>query len=211
VIRGAGYFPLKRLIDLLASVMAIVVTLPIQLIVAGLILVRLGRPVFFRQKRPGKDGRVFELVKFRTMLDVDETKGLVTDEQRLTRLGQILRSASLDELPTFFNVLRGDMSLVGPRPLLVDYLPRYSPRQARRHEVHPGITGLAQASGRNSLSWEEKLEMDVEYVERCSFWLDAAILFRTVASVVRREGISAEGHVTMGQFQGAAQGAVDAG
>jgi len=208
---GAGYAVAKRLVDLLASIAALIVTLPIQLVVAALILVRMGHPVLFRQERPGKDGRVFELVKFRTMLAVDDAAGRITDEQRLTRLGRFLRSASLDELPTFVNVLRGDMSLVGPRPLLVDYLPRYSPRQARRHEVRPGITGLAQASGRNLLSWDEKLEMDVEYVERCSLWFDLSILVKTVLAVVRREGINAEGHVTMAEFHGAARGAVDAG
>ena len=198
-----SYDPLKRVIDVSVGGAAFVASLPVQAVIAGLVKKRLGSPVLFRQERPGKDGQVFELVKFRTMLDVDESKGLVTDEQRMTKFGAFLRSTSLDELPSLLNVVKGDMSLVGPRPLLVRYLDRYTSDQARRHEVRPGITGLAQVSGRNALSWEDKFAKDVEYVDNRSLRLDLKILLATVAKVVKRDGIAAEGQATMGEFLGA--------
>lgn len=190
----------KRVLDVCGASVAFIVSLPIQLSVAVAVASKLGRPVLFRQLRPGRDGKIFTLIKFRTMVDVDPDRGLVTDGQRLTRFGAALRSTSLDELPTLLNVIRGDMSVVGPRPLLVAYLARYSPEQARRHGVRPGITGLAQVSGRNTLDWAERFELDVDYVEARSFALDVKILVRTVVSVFKREGISAEGHVTMHEF-----------
>ena len=197
-----AYDPLKRLIDLVVGGLAYVVSMPAQGVLAVLVRRKLGSPVLFRQPRPGKGGEVFELVKFRTMLEVDEAEGLVTDEQRMTRFGAFLRSTSLDELPSLWNVVKGDMSLVGPRPLLVRYLERYSPEQARRHEVRPGITGLAQVSGRNAISWDEKFAKDVEYVDNRSLRLDLRILFKTVAKVLKRDGISADGEVTMTEFMG---------
>lgn len=164
----------------------------------------MGRPVLFTQDRPGMHGRVFELKKFRTMVKADASRGLVSDEQRLTDFGRFLRSTSLDELPSLINVLKGDMSLVGPRPLLVGYLGRYSSQQARRHEVRPGISGLAQVRGRNVLSWEEKFAFDVEYVESRSALLDLKIVCWTFATVFRRDGISSEHHATMPEFMGSA-------
>ncbi|MFJ4166474.1 sugar transferase [Microbacterium sp. NPDC089698] len=195
-----AYDPLKRLLDVVAAGIALVVLSPVIAVVAILVATRLGRPVLFAQPRPGKDAKVFVLRKFRSMRDVDPAQGLVTDEQRLTRFGRALRSTSLDELPSLWNVLKGDMSVVGPRPLLVEYLPRYTSQQARRHEVRPGITGLAQASGRNALSWEEKFALDVEYVDNRSVALDARVIVATVRAVFVREGISAEGHATMQKF-----------
>ena len=193
---------LKRSFDLLVVVVAAPVWLPVLAIVALVVRGKLGSPVFFRQSRPGWRGRVFELVKFRTMTSARDSAGqLLPDADRLTSFGKWLRATSLDELPELWNVLRGDMSLVGPRPLLVQYLERYTPRQARRHEVRPGITGLAQVSGRNALSWEEKFEWDVRYVESHSLWLDLAILGRTLGAVIRRDGISARGDATMPEFQ----------
>lgn len=192
----------KRLGDVIVASLGLVVLSPVLAVTAILVATKLGRPVIFKQDRPGRNGRIFRLYKFRTMRNVDPTKGLGTDEQRLTSFGRALRSSSLDELPTLLNVFKGDMSVVGPRPLLVQYLERYTPEQARRHEVRPGITGLAQVSGRNSLSWTEKFELDVDYVERRSFILDMRILARTVGSVLKREGISAGDHVTMSEFFG---------
>lgn len=192
----------KRTFDVVVAAVGLAATAPLQLALVAVVARRLGRPVFFVQPRPGKDGQVFDLVKFRTMLPVDETRGLMTDEDRMTGFGALLRSTSLDELPTLWNVLRGDMSLVGPRPLLVRYLDRYSPRQARRHEVRPGVTGLAQISGRNAISWDDKLELDVRYVETRSFVGDLRILARTVLQVVSREGVTAEGSVTTAEFRG---------
>jgi sugar transferase EpsL len=193
---------LKRVFDLLAVLLAAPVWFPVLAIVAFFVRFKLGSPVFFRQKRPGKDARIFEMIKFRTMTDARDISGkLLPDAQRLTPFGRWLRGASLDELPELLNVLRGDMSLVGPRPLLVQYLERYSPRQARRHEVRPGITGLAQVMGRNALSWEEKFEWDVRYVETQSLWLDLKILALTVKTVFVREGISAAGDATMPEFK----------
>lgn len=198
--RVRPYDFVKRGLDIVASACALVVLSPIILATAVLVAVKLGRPVVFAQKRPGKDGRIFTLYKFRSMRSVDESRGWVTDADRLTPFGVRLRSTSLDELPSLWNVLRGDMSVVGPRPLLVEYLERYTPEQARRHEVRPGITGLAQVSGRNAISWENRFAQDVRYVDRRSVGLDLRILVATIASVVKREGISAEGHVTMTKF-----------
>lgn len=190
----------KRIIDVALAAVGLVVTAPVQLVTAGVVLVTHGRPVLFRQPRPGRNEEVFELVKFRTMLLPDASRQ--SDAERLTKLGRFLRSTSLDELPTLWNVLKGDMSLVGPRPLLVQYLELYTPEQARRHEVRPGVTGLAQASGRNDISWEDKLKLDVQYVDRRSFLLDAKILLQTFRVVVTRSGVAADGHATMGEFTG---------
>lgn len=188
---------------MLAVILAAPLWLPVLAIVALLVRIKLGSPVFFRQKRPGLNGRIFEMVKFRSMLDARDASGrLLPDAERLTAFGKSLRSASLDELPELWNVLRGDMSLVGPRPLLVHYLDRYSSRQARRHDVRPGITGLAQVMGRNAISWDEKFEWDVRYVETQSLWLDLKILFLTLRTVFFRTGISAQGDATMPEFRG---------
>ncbi len=196
------YDPLKRMIDIVVAVVGLVLTAPLQAGLAVLIARKLGRPVCFRQQRPGRFGEPFTLVKFRTMREPDPEAGLVTDTERLTPFGSALRSTSLDELPTLWNVLRGDMSLVGPRPLLMHYLERYTPEQARRHDVRPGITGLAQVGGRNSLNWDQKLWSDADYVARRSVWLDLRILARTVLAVTRRRGISAHGEATMPEFTG---------
>lgn len=197
-----GYDIAKRGIDLVVGGIALVVSLPVQAVIALLVRLRLGSPVFFQQPRPGRNGEIFELVKFRTMLPVDPNQGQVTDQERMTRFGLLLRSTSLDELPTLWCVLRGDMSLVGPRPLLVQYLVRYSTEQARRHEVRPGITGLAQVSGRNALTWDDKFAKDIDYVDRRSLRLDMWIIWRTVALVIKRAGITADGEVTMSEFTG---------
>lgn len=194
---------MKRLSDILIALVALLVFAPILLVVAILVRLLLGKPVLFRQLRPGKGGRPFTLIKFRTMLDSSDAEGRQRpDEERLTRFGRFLRSTSLDELPELWNVLRGDMSLVGPRPLLMQYLPRYSPEQARRHDVRPGLTGWAQVNGRNALSWPEKFALDLWYVENRSLWLDLKILLLTVKQVVFRHGISAEGAATMPEFMG---------
>ena len=192
----------KRSVDLVLGAVAFTVTLPIQALTALAIRTSMGSPVLFRQERAGLHGRPFTLVKFRTMLPVDAAKGLVEDHQRLTRLGGFLRATSLDELPTFCNVLGGQMSLVGPRPLPVIYLERYSPEQARRHEVRPGVTGLAQVSGRNAITWEERLRLDVEYVDTHTLKGDMLIVMRTITSVLRRKGIAAHGSATMPEFTG---------
>lgn len=194
---------IKRLIDILGSGAGLVLLSPFLLVVAVLVRIKLGSPVFFRQQRPGLNGKPFMLVKFRTMTDERDEKGnLLPDEVRLTRFGQFLRSTSIDELPELWNVFVGELSLVGPRPLLMQYLDRYTPEQARRHEVKPGITGWAQVNGRNALSWEEKFKLDVWYVDHLSFSLDTLILFATFLKVLKREGISGEGHVTMQEFLG---------
>ena len=191
----------KRVFDLMAVMVTAPVWLPLLAGVELLVRLRLGTPVFFRQARPGWHGEIFELIKFRTMGDARDSSGrLLPDAERLTTFGRWLRGASLDELPELWNVLRGDMSLVGPRPLLVQYLPRYSARQRRRHEVKPGVTGLAQVMGRNALSWEEKFEWDVRYVETRSFWLDLKILVLTIKAVFSRKGISAQGDATMPEY-----------
>lgn len=176
---------------------------PVLAFLYVLIRFRMGAPVFFKQTRPGLNGRPFNMIKFRTMRDaVDRAGNPLPDNERLTKLGKFLRSSSLDELPELWNVLKGDMSLVGPRPLLMEYLPLYNERQNRRHEVRPGITGWAQVNGRNAISWEQKFELDVWYVENQSLWLDLKILFLTVWKVVRRDGISAAGDATMPKFEG---------
>jgi sugar transferase EpsL len=194
---------MKRCFDLTVAIICVLVILPAFFALMLLVWKRIGLPVFFCQTRPGLLGKPFRMYKFRTMLDTrDETGKLLPDDKRLTRFGRFLRSTSLDELPELLNVIKGDMSLVGPRPLLVEYLERYTPEQARRHEVLPGITGWAQVNGRNALSWEEKFELDVWYVDHRSFWLDIKILFLTVLITIRREGISAEGEATMGKFMG---------
>jgi lipopolysaccharide/colanic/teichoic acid biosynthesis glycosyltransferase len=197
----AGYRG-KRALDLLFGVPALVLSLPVQAVVALAVRRRLGSPVVFRQTRPGLGGEPFELRKFRTMRPVHPQRGWTDDASRLTPFGVWLRSTSLDELPTLWNVVRGDMSLVGPRPLLEQYLTRYSHHQARRHEVRPGMTGLAQVSGRNALTWERKLDLDVEYVDRCSPVLDAWVVGRTIGQVLRRRGIHADGQATMPEFCG---------
>jgi sugar transferase EpsL len=193
----------KRLIDVAVAASVLVLGAPVLAATAALVYADVGRPVLFRQPRVGLGGRVFELIKFRTMKDAIDRDGRpLPDGERLGRVGRLLRASSLDELPQLINVLRGEMSLVGPRPLLVEYLPRYSPQQARRHEVQPGITGLAQVAGRNALSWPEKFALDVHYVDHQSLGLDLTILARTVAAVLRRDGISAAGQATMPPFRG---------
>lgn len=193
----------KRLLDLALCLMAGVAWMPLLGILAVLVRARLGSPVLFRQPRPGRGGAPFVMVKFRTMTNAHDANGeLLSDEQRLTPFGRWLRSTSLDELPEIWNVLLGEMSLVGPRPLLTRYLDRYTPRQARRHEVLPGLTGWAQVNGRNAISWEDKFERDVEYVERCSLGLDLKILALTAHKVLRRNDIAAEGHATAPEFYG---------
>jgi len=193
----------KRGLDLLVSVPAAVALSPLIILIAVLVRIRLGRPVVFRQQRIGLGSRAFMLNKFRTMLDVRDRNGeLLPDERRLTRFGAMLRRFSLDELPQLWNVIRGDMSLVGPRPLLSEYLDRYTPEQARRHEVTPGITGWAQVNGRNAITWEEKFELDVWYVDRVSLRLDVKILWLTLVKVFQRTGVSAENSATMPKFMG---------
>lgn len=197
---------MKRLFDLVATGTACILIWPVLLVLALLVMFRHGTPILFRQNRPGKYGKPFMIYKLRTMTDERDAKGsLLPDYQRLTGLGKFLRRTSLDELPELFNVLKGDMSLVGPRPLLMEYLPLYSPEQARRHEVRPGITGWAQVNGRNAISWEEKFKLDVWYVDNQSFWLDIKILWMTLIKVFKREGISQEGHATMKKFSGSGE------
>jgi len=193
----------KRFFDFSASLAALLLLSPVLLLLALLVGVKLGSPVFFTQTRPGLHGQPFEMIKFRTMTNARADNGtLLPDCERLTCFGRYLRSTSLDELPELLNVLKGEMSLVGPRPLLMDYLPLYSPEQARRHEVKPGITGWAQVNGRNAISWEDKFQLDVWYVDHQSFWLDLKILFLTVKRVFQRSGISAYGEMTMPRFTG---------
>ncbi|TBW08946.1 sugar transferase [Azotobacter chroococcum] len=194
---------LKRLLDLLVAATALLLLAPLLLVLAWLVRRRIGAPVLFRQLRPGLHGRPFELLKFRSMREaLDERGRPLPDAERLTPFGRFLRATSLDELPELWNVLRGDMSLVGPRPLLMEYLPLYTPEQARRHAVRPGITGWAQVNGRNALSWEEKFRLDVWYVDHRSFRLDLRILLLTLKRVLAREGINAEGEATMARFTG---------
>lgn len=197
---------IKRPQDFLCALLAGIVLSPVMAVTAVLVRVKLGSPVLFTQERPGKDGKIFKLYKFRTMTDArDENGNLLSDEVRLTSFGKKLRSTSLDELPELFNILKGDMSVVGPRPLLVQYLSRYNEHQARRHEVRPGFTGLAQVNGRNAISWEEKFDWDVKYVDHITFLGDWKIIFKTVKTVLRRDGISAENNVTMEEFMGSQQ------
>lgn len=198
----AHYLLLKRGLDACGSVLCLVLFSPVIAVIAITVAIGLGRPVIFKQPRPGLNEKVFTLYKFRTMKNLDVDTGLVTDAQRITGLGKFLRSTSVDELPSLWNVLIGDMSFVGPRPLLVEYLDLYSLEQARRHEVRPGITGLAQVQGRNSISWEEKFRLDVKYVDELSFSLDARILWQTVSVVFQQKGISSRGHVTAQHFIG---------
>jgi lipopolysaccharide/colanic/teichoic acid biosynthesis glycosyltransferase len=201
---------IKRLLDLLFSAVLLILLSPLLLVLALLVRVKLGAPVLFKQERPGRDGKVFTLRKFRTMTDAVDAEGnLLPDDVRLTSFGKALRRTSLDELPELLNIFGGSMSFVGPRPLLVRYLPRYTPEQARRHAVKPGLTGWAQVNGRNALSWEEKFAYDVYYVDHLSLGLDARIFFKTVAGVLKREGISAEGEATMAEFMGSEETAHD--
>lgn len=194
---------MKRLFDFFMALIALVLLLPVIAIVAWQIRRKLGSPVLFRQVRPGLHGKPFEMIKFRTMRDAVDAQGNpLPDSERMTPFGSFLRSSSLDELPELWNVLKGDMSLVGPRPLLMEYLPLYSPEQARRHEVRPGVTGWAQVNGRNAISWPDKFRLDVWYVDNRSLWLDIKILFLTVKKVLVRDGISAEGEATMSKFTG---------
>lgn len=194
---------IKRAVDIIGSLSALILLSPLMCVLCVLVRTKLGSPVLFKQQRPGKNGRIFTLYKFRTMTDErDENGRLLPDEVRLTKFGKLLRSLSLDELPEFINILKGEMSFVGPRPLLVQYLPLYNERQAMRHNVRPGLTGLAQVNGRNLLTWAEKFEWDVKYVENISPWLDIKILLKTVYNVLRREGISSETSATMEYFTG---------
>jgi lipopolysaccharide/colanic/teichoic acid biosynthesis glycosyltransferase len=193
----------KRLLDFLTAVIGLLVLSPVIGILAAFLYATMGRPLLFTQFRPGRGGRAFTLYKFRTMSDATGANATpLPDAERLTRIGRFLRRYSLDELPQLWNVLRGDMSLVGPRPLLIEYLPLYSPEQARRHEVRPGITGWAQVNGRNAQSWEERLRLDVWYVDHRSFWLDLKILWLTLLKVARSEGVNQPGHATMPRFTG---------
>ncbi|MGE7182754.1 sugar transferase [Peribacillus sp. NPDC006672] len=194
---------IKRSMDFILSLIAIIVLSPVLLIVAILVRVKLGSPILFQQKRPGMNEKIFMMYKFRTMTDErDENGGLLPDSVRLTKFGRLLRSTSLDELPELFNILKGDMSIVGPRPLLVQYLPLYNEHQKRRHEVRPGLSGLAQVNGRNAISWEEKFNLDVEYVDNVSFIEDWKIIYLTIKKVFVREGINSEAAETMEPFKG---------
>ena len=193
----------KRIIDIIGSLAGLIILSPVFLVVSVLVYSKLGSPIFFTQERVGKDGKIFKMIKFRTMLDSTNKFGeLLDDEERLTPFGKKLRSTSLDELPELINVLKGDMSLVGPRPLLVEYIPLYSKHQFRRHEVNPGITGWAQVNGRNSIDWETKFDLDVEYVDKFNLIMDIKILFLTVLKVIKRDGINQEGNSTMEKFTG---------
>jgi lipopolysaccharide/colanic/teichoic acid biosynthesis glycosyltransferase len=194
---------MKRLLDILGAAMGLILLSPVLAVVAFLIWRQMGAPVLFRQTRPGLHGKPFQMVKFRTMRDAVDAKGIpLPDSERLTRLGRFLRASSLDEFPELWNVLKGEMSLVGPRPLLTEYLSLYSPEQARRHNVRPGVTGWAQINGRNAISWDQKFTLDVWYVDNQSLWLDLKIIWLTIRKVFRREGISAAGEATMPKFTG---------
>lgn len=194
---------MKRIFDIIFSLLAMFFLMPVALLTSALILIKIGRPLFFKQDRPGKNGVIFSMFKFRTMNNKKDATGqLLPDEDRLTSFGNMIRRTSLDELPGLWNVLKGDMSLVGPRPLLVQYLDLYSKEQSRRHNIRPGITGWAQVNGRNAISWEEKFALDVWYVDNRTFWLDIKILVLTVKKVFVKEGISSDGHVTIEPFTG---------
>ena len=194
---------IKRILDIILSFLALVILSPLLILTAILIRIKLGEPVFFKQLRPGKNEKIFGILKFRTMTDAkDENGNLLPDEIRLTRFGQFLRSTSIDELPELLNILNGDMSIVGPRPLLVQYLERYNEEQKHRHDVKPGLTGLAQVNGRNGITWEEKFHYDLEYVKNITFYGDCKIIFQTVMKVFGREGISSTTSVTMEEFKG---------
>lgn len=182
---------IKRILDFILSFISIIVLMPVMLIIATLARIKLGKPVIFKQQRPGKNEKIFTLYKFRTMTDKKDEKGnLLADEKRLTKFGKALRSTSLDELPELWNILKGDMAIVGPRPLLVEYLPLYNEKQKHRHDVRPGLTGLAQISGRNTIGWEERFEEDIEYIQNVNFVTDCKIVFKTVSKVLKKEGIS---------------------
>ena len=194
---------LKRILDTIGAVVGLMMLSPVLAVVAVMIRRKMGKPVLFSQIRPGLQNRPFKMIKFRTMRDAIDANGdPLPDSERLTRLGQFMRSSSLDELPELWNVLKGEMSLVGPRPLLMEYLPLYSPEQARRHEVRPGVTGWAQVNGRNAISWDEKFELDVWYVDNRTLWLDLKIIWLTIRKVFKRDGISAAGEATMPKFTG---------
>ena len=203
--RKGGFYRkyIKRPMDFILALIALIVLFPVLIIIAILVKINLGSPVIFKQQRPGLNEKIFTLYKFRTMADIRDKNGkLLPDNQRLTRFGKFLRSTSLDELPELYNILKGDMSFVGPRPLLVEYLPLYNQLQRRRHEVKPGLTGLAQVNGRNAISWDQKFELDVEYVDNVSFIGDLKIIILTFKKVLTREGISSENSVTMEPFTG---------
>lgn len=194
---------IKRFLDIILSLLTLILLSPIIFILFILIRIKLGKPAIFKQERPGKNEKIFTLYKFRTMTDERDKDGnLLPDEKRLTKFGKILRSTSLDELPELFNILKGNMAIVGPRPLLIEYLPLYNEEQRKRHNVRPGLTGLAQINGRNNLTWKEKFKEDVYYVENANIWLDIKIIFKTIVKVLKREGISQEGNVTMECFRG---------
>ena len=194
---------IKRIIDIVLSLLGIIILSPVLVITAILVKTKLGSPIFFTQERVGKDGKIFKMIKFRTMLDAKNKWGEpLPDEERLTHFGKFLRSTSIDELPELINVLKGDMSLVGPRPLLVEYLPLYSKEQFRRHELRPGITGWAQVNGRNSINWNERFKLDVDYVNSYSLVKDFKIIIMTIGKIIKRDGISQEGHATMEKFNG---------
>ena len=194
---------IKRILDFILSLIAIIVLSPILLITAILVRIKLGSPVIFKQKRPGKDEKIFTLYKFRTMTEEKDERGnLLPDSERLTKFGKFLRSTSIDELPELINILKGDMSIVGPRPLLVEYLELYNEEQKHRHDVRPGLTGLAQVSGRNAITWEEKFEEDLQYIKKITFLGDIKIILKTALKVFKREGISQEGNETMERFKG---------
>lgn len=194
---------MKRLMDIILASFLLILASPLLMVVAALVRINLGKPIFFRQTRPGRHGRPFGILKFRSMRDIRDKNGaMLPDKDRLTSFGKVLRASSLDELPELFNVLKGEMSLVGPRPLLMQYLPLYSARQARRHEVRPGMTGWAQVNGRNSISWQEKFELDVWYVDNQSLALDVAILLKTLGGVIKGDGITQTGHMTVEPFSG---------
>lgn len=194
---------IKRLQDMLCALLALIVLSPILLITAFLVRVKLGSPVIFKQERPGLNGKIFTLYKFRTMTDERDSEGnLLPDEERLTKFGKLLRSTSLDELPELLNILFGDIAVIGPRPLLVEYLPRYNAEQRRRHEVRPGLSGLAQVNGRNAISWEDKFKYDIQYVDHVTFLGDWKIIFQTILNVIKRDGINSETAATMEVFMG---------
>ena len=194
---------IKRAFDVLGAAIGLIVFSPILIVISLMIRREMGSPVLFRQTRPGRHGKPFQMIKFRTMRDAIDAQGnALPDAERLTPFGRFLRSSSLDELPELWNVLKGEMSLVGPRPLLIEYLPLYSPEQARRHEVRPGVTGWAQVNGRNAISWDEKFALDIWYVDNRSLWLDLKIIWLTIRKVIKRDGISAVGEATMPKFTG---------
>ena len=194
---------IKRMLDFILSLMSLIILMPLMIIITILVRIKLGSPVIFKQERPGKNEKIFTLYKFRTMTDKkDENGNLLPDSERITKFGEILRSTSLDELPELFNIIKGDMAIVGPRPLLTEYLPLYNEEQKHRHDVRPGLTGLAQVEGRNSISWEEKFKDDIKYVNKITFINDLKIVLKTAIKVFKREGISQEGNATMGKFKG---------